>query len=39
MGIIYLFPYLNKTIPSPLVCIIVLTAISMWLPYGRAHRG
>lgn len=24
-------PYLNKTIPSPLVCIIVLTAISMWL--------
>lgn len=30
-GIIYLFPYLNKTIPSPLVCIIVLTAISMWL--------
>ena len=31
LGIIYLFPYLNKTIPSPLVCIIVLTAISMWL--------
>jgi MFS superfamily sulfate permease-like transporter len=30
LGIIYLFPYLNKTIPS-LVCIIVLTAISMWL--------
>ncbi|MDP1346653.1 SulP family inorganic anion transporter, partial [Klebsiella pneumoniae] len=21
LGIIYLFPYLNKTIPSPLVCI------------------
>ncbi|HFZ8993280.1 TPA: SulP family inorganic anion transporter [Citrobacter freundii] len=31
LGIIYLFPYLNKTLPSPLVCIVVLTAISMWL--------
>ncbi|MEZ1330681.1 SulP family inorganic anion transporter, partial [Enterobacter asburiae] len=31
LGIIYLFPYLNKTIPSPLVCIVVLTGISMWL--------
>ncbi|RNM00664.1 SulP family inorganic anion transporter [Dickeya undicola] len=31
LGIIYLFPYLNKTIPSPLVCIVGLTAISMWL--------
>ena len=31
LAIIYLFPYLNKTIPSPLVCIVVLTAISMWL--------
>ena len=30
-AIIYLFPYLNKTIPSPLVCIVVLTGISMWL--------
>ncbi len=30
-GIIYLFPYLNKTIPSPLVCIVVLTSIAMWL--------
>ena len=32
LGIIYLFPYLpviGKLIPSPLVCIIVLTAISM----------
>lgn len=25
--IIYLFPYINKTIPSPLVCIVVLTSI------------
>lgn len=32
LGIIYLFPYLpviGKLIPSPLVCIVVLTAISM----------
>ncbi|ASQ45937.1 SulP family inorganic anion transporter [Legionella clemsonensis] len=28
LGIIYLFPYINKTIPSPLVSIIVLTATS-----------
>ena len=31
LAIIYLFPYLNKTLPSPLVCIVVLTAISMYL--------
>ncbi|HBQ78542.1 MAG TPA: sodium-independent anion transporter, partial [Erwinia persicina] len=31
LAIIYLFPCLNKTIPSPLICIVVLTAISMWL--------
>jgi sulfate permease, SulP family len=31
LAIIYLFPLVNKTIPSPLVCILVLTAISMWL--------
>jgi SulP family sulfate permease len=29
--IIYLFPYINKTIPSPLVCILVLTIISVVL--------
>lgn len=32
LGIIYLFPYLpviGKTIPSPLVCIVVLTAVSL----------
>jgi SulP family sulfate permease len=27
--IIYLFPYINRTIPSPLVAIVVLTALSM----------
>src|SRR3546814_7616471 len=31
LAIIYLFPRLNKTIPSPLVCIVVLTALAMWL--------
>lgn len=29
--IIYLFPYITRTIPSPLVCILVLTAVSMVL--------
>ncbi len=31
LAIIYLFPYLNKTIPSPLVCIVVLTGLAMGL--------
>ncbi|EOA3028655.1 SulP family inorganic anion transporter [Yersinia enterocolitica] len=31
LAIIYLFPLLNKTIPSPLVCIVMLTAISIGL--------
>jgi SulP family sulfate permease len=31
LAIIYLFPYLTKTIPSPLVCIVVLTALSLAL--------
>ncbi|WP_210211211.1 SulP family inorganic anion transporter, partial [Brucella anthropi] len=30
LGIIYLFPYVTKAVPSPLVCIIVLTALSVW---------
>lgn len=29
LGIIYLFPYLTRAIPSPLVCILVLTAVSL----------
>jgi sulfate permease, SulP family len=28
--IIYLFPYITKTIPSPLVCIIVLTSLALY---------
>ncbi|AZU02759.1 sulfate transporter [Glycocaulis alkaliphilus] len=31
LAIIYCFPYLTKAIPSPLVCIIVLTGLAMWL--------
>ena len=38
LGIIYLFPYVTKAIPSPLVCILVLTALAMGLGLDRAHR-
>jgi len=31
LAIIYLFPYLTRAVPSPLVCIVVLTALSMAL--------
>lgn len=31
LAIIYLFPYISKTIPSPLICIVVLTGLSMML--------
>jgi SulP family sulfate permease len=31
LAIIYLFPYANRTIPSPLVCIVVLTTLSIVL--------
>jgi SulP family sulfate permease len=30
LGIIYLFPYLTKSVPSPLVCIVVLTGLAMY---------
>ncbi|MBR26821.1 MAG: sodium-independent anion transporter [Rhodobacteraceae bacterium] len=29
LGIIYLFPYVTRAIPSPLVCILVLTTVSL----------
>jgi sulfate permease, SulP family len=29
LGLIYLFPYITKVIPSPLVCIVALTAFTM----------
>jgi len=31
LGIIYLFPYITRAIPSPLVTIVVLTAIALFL--------
>lgn len=31
LAIIYLFPYLTKAIPSPLICILALTAVSLGL--------
>lgn len=31
LGIIYLFPYLTRAVPSPLVTIVVLTAVAMLL--------
>lgn len=31
LAIIYLFPYVTRSIPSPLVCIVVLTGVAIWL--------
>ncbi len=31
LAIIYLFPYVTRSIPSPLVCIVVLTILAIWL--------
>ncbi len=30
LGIIYLFPYITRAVPSPLVCIFVLTGLAVW---------
>jgi SulP family sulfate permease len=42
LGIIYLFPYIpfiGKSIPSPLVCILVLTGIAMYLQLDIRNVG
>ena len=39
LGIIYLFPYITKAVPSPLVCIIVLTALSIWFGFDVRTVG
>ncbi|MGH6761601.1 MAG: SulP family inorganic anion transporter [Phyllobacterium sp.] len=39
LGIIYLFPYVTKAVPSPLVCIVVLTALSIWLGFDVRTVG
>jgi SulP family sulfate permease len=38
LGIIYGLPYLTKAVPSPLVCIIVLTIVSISLGLGESLR-
>jgi len=30
LGIIYLFPLITKAVPSPLVCIVVITGFALW---------
>ncbi len=39
LGIIYLFPYVTKAVPSPLVCIVVLTAISIYFHFDIRTVG
>jgi len=39
LAIIYLFPYLTKSIPSPLVTIVVLTALAIWLDLDIRNVG
>ncbi|MGU3575047.1 SulP family inorganic anion transporter [Brucellaceae bacterium C25G] len=31
LAIIYLFPYITKAIPSPLICIVILTSLAIYL--------
>ena len=39
LAIIYLFPYLTRAVPSPLVCIVVLTGIALWLGLDIRNVG
>jgi SulP family sulfate permease len=39
LAIIYLFPYVTRAIPSPLVAIVVLTGISVWLGFDLRTVG
>lgn len=39
LGIIYLFPRITKAVPSPLVCIIVLTGLAIWLKLDVRRVG
>jgi sulfate permease, SulP family len=38
LAIIYGLPRLTKSVPSPLVCIIVLTGLSVWFGWGETDR-
>lgn len=37
LAIIYGLPRLTKAVPSPLICILVLTGLSMWFGWGDNH--
>ena len=39
LGIIYLLPMVTKAVPSPLVCIVVLTAVSLMLGFDLRTVG
>ena len=39
LGIIYLFPYLTRAVPSPLVAIVVLTGVALWLGLDIRNVG
>jgi len=39
LAIIYLFPYVTRAIPSPLVTIVVLTALAIWLDLDIRNVG
>ncbi len=39
LAIIYLFPLLTKAIPSPLVCIVLLSALALWLDLDVRRVG
>jgi sulfate permease, SulP family len=39
LAIIYLFPFITKSIPSPLVCIVVLTAIAIYFGFDVRTVG
>ncbi|HEY9143981.1 MAG TPA: SulP family inorganic anion transporter [Arenimonas sp.] len=39
LGIIYGLPYLTKVVPSPLVCIVLLTGLAMWFGWDVRTVG
>ncbi len=39
LGIIYGLPYLTKVVPSPLVCIVLLTGLAIWLGWDVRTVG
>ena len=39
LAIIYLFPMLTRAVPSPLVCIIVLTGVAIWFGFDIRTVG